>query len=202
MITAETIECTSTVDPPNYVEFIRNWATTVECTIPADGFPWATLWQAVAAVATIVTVLLAYWQTKNARADAKIAQDGMRDAQERLDNQLKDERYLRASRLSAWVSLTPEAIPIIHIKNGAEDTFYELTIHHEGLFLEKTTYPIVAPGFETGIQLTKQFPDGPQTGQRIPAGLVHITFTDALGYKYERNPEHKGILTELGPCYE
>lgn len=203
MILADTLKCVSAAEPPNLADLMQPWVTTIECEMGTSSFPWATLWQGLAAAATLVAVGIAVWQTKNAQKAAEEANAERKAAQLQLHEHASDERYRRASRLSAWVEIAPSGTPQIQVMNGSEDVLYDVTIHHHGLVpLGFTSFPIVAPGFVETIPLSRWYPGGPNMGKEIPPGLVHTTLTDALGHTYERRPENKGILSETGPCYD
>lgn len=64
MITAESIACTSTIEPPSYVAFIREWATTLSCDLPdktaLDAFLelLAPLGTGLAAIVAVVSLIL------------------------------------------------------------------------------------------------------------------------------------------------
>lgn len=77
MIIAGTITCTSTVEKPNFVELIPNWAATLECDLPAGANTWINFFQspelvvgALAAIGTLLAVGVALKQSYDAKEAA------------------------------------------------------------------------------------------------------------------------------------
>lgn len=193
MITAETIKCTipSAAEVKSGAEVVCSGALSTSASGAVD-------WQAVAAVATVLAVIVAVWQTIRANNEARAANVERQEAQAMLRKQSDDARFRSASRLSVWVEINTNKMPEIHIKNGSEDALYDVTIHHFGLApLGFATFPIMAPGFSGKITMVKWYLQGPEEGRAITPGMVQVTLTDALGHTYERLPENKGILTEV-----
>lgn len=116
MITAETLQCISTVRPPGFVELIPNWATTVTCNLPSAQLGWEFAVQAAAAIGTVGALIASIALSYKARKEASRLEFFRRelDRFEEIKTDLSD--------IPQWIIDEPESVAsrIRSISHAAE----------------------------------------------------------------------------------
>lgn len=194
MITAEALNCAGSLGKSGA-------AVQLACEIPAHSDFWPALWQAIAALATLVAVGVALYQTRVASGAAKEANKTAAMANELLVQRHEDDRYRQASRVVAWMEIdSGTRMPRIYIENASDDAIYNVTVIDERLDGGKWELPVMRPRTkkDKGLVGNKGL-----LGKLGPDQLlsVHVSFEDSLGRVYERDPEKGGFLTDIGPCW-
>ncbi|TAP26838.1 hypothetical protein [Arthrobacter sp. S41] len=96
MITENTFICTSTAQPPRYVELIPHWATTLNCELPESLDRWTAFWEspsifigALAALGTLFAVGAAVKQSSDAKGIAESGNQTAIDIAKRAEEEAK-----------------------------------------------------------------------------------------------------------------
>ncbi|NKG22228.1 hypothetical protein [Paeniglutamicibacter terrestris] len=191
MILSETLNCAGSIADAQTV-------FQLSCEMPVQSEFWPAFWQAIAALATLVAVAVALFQSKSAGDAAEQANKTAAKANELLDQRHQDDRYRQASRVIAWTEIDAGTQnPRVYIENASDDAIYKITVTNDGLPDGKWELPIMRPRtmLDTSLAADSRMY---KPSEIIP---VHLSFEDSLGRTYERDPDKGGFLSDIGPCW-
>lgn len=218
MSLAESFTCTSTVDPPNFVQFIQNWATSVDCELPPTN-PWEFGWDGLVALGTLAAVALSWYFSWNARRDARkateradVRQAELRELQTQVEQrelqreqreQQKDEFEQRrhAEQVAAW--LTPAGSfyeeSFIAVANHSQFPIWNVVLNHDSFGMSKTViFPSLAAGSIEKLNIGNwaNINFNVRTNLLLPSS-VEITFVDINGRTWRRPAGDVPLLQEV-----
>lgn len=168
----------------------------IACQLPEQSTLAPLIVQIVSTVATLAAVGVALYQARIARDSAEEANQMAARANEIVIQQAEDQRYHQASRVSAWIAMDlVSQKPRVFVRNDSDSPIYNVQVgKKDDPILSSRTRALIRPGEEVD---TGQLED-PCAYKQEGAKSVYVSFDDALGFMYERNPEFNGVLTELG----
>lgn len=184
MILAETIRCTSTVQPQSYAELIPIWATNVVCDLPTQGFDLEFGVQVAAAIGTVgalfVSIFLAYQAKKEPSRLEFLGRE--------LDRY--EELKLQFTEIPHWLIDEPESMTwrIRPVFNAA--TSWRV--------YARTRHPKLADSWFTSLNVlqgTAQTFATVNTGG-IPRVIGYEDAQDAFSKWVSDNPKFESILNE------
>lgn len=218
MVFADSLTCTSSVEPPNFVQFIHGWVTTVGCELP-ESSPWQFGWEGVASIATLAAVGLSWffsWQAqKDARRETKRADERqveLKELQEKVEaretqRELREHRTAEfelrkhAEQVAAW--LTPAGSfyeeSFISVANHSQFPIWSVVLNHDSFGASKTViYPTIAAGSMQTIHIG----DWANLNFDVSTNLllaqtVRVTFVDINGRTWQRPANDVPLLREI-----
>ncbi|MGR6901074.1 hypothetical protein [Glutamicibacter sp. BSL13] len=215
---AETLTCTTILEPPNYVQFMQGWVTSVDCDLLSNSH-WKFGWEGMAAVGTLLAVCLSWyfsWQARKdaqketLRADARQAE--LRELQDQVEKremqrELREqqnaefEQRRHAEQVAAW--LTPAGPfyeeSFIAVANHSQFPIWSVVLNHDSFGASKTViYPTISAGSINRIEIG----DWASTNYDVNTDLllaqtVSVTFVDINGRTWQRPAGDVPLLREI-----